>query len=54
MKVSWNIGAGVKLLGHVELGVGYNIMLSKYAKTYGAGTYSFRDNTFQVQVAYLF
>ena len=54
MNVSWNIGAGVKLLGHVELGIGYNIMLSKYAKTYGAGTYSFRANTFQVQAAYLF
>lgn len=54
MNVSWNIGAGVKLAGHVELGIGYNIMLSKYAKTYGAGTYSFRANTFQVQVAYLF
>ena len=54
MNVSWNIGAGVKLLGHVELGVGYNIMLSKYSKTYGAGTYSFRANTFQVQAAYLF
>ena len=54
MNVSWNIGAGVKLAGHVELGVGYNIMLSKYSKTYGAGTYSFRANTFQVQAAYLF
>lgn len=54
MNVSWNIGAGVKLAGHIELGVGYNIMLSKYAKTYGADTYSFRANTFQVQVAYLF
>lgn len=54
MNVSWNIGAGVKLAGHVELGIGYNIMLSKYSKTYGAGTYSFRANTFQVQAAYLF
>ena len=54
MNVSWNIGAGVKLAGHVELGIGYNIMLSKYSKTYDAGTYSFRANTFQVQAAYLF
>ena len=54
MNVSWNIGVGVKLAGHVELGIGYNIMLSKYSKTYGAGTYSFRANTFQVQAAYLF
>lgn len=54
MNVSWNIGVGVKLAGHVELGIGYNILLSKYAKTYGAGTYSFRANTFQVQAAYLF
>lgn len=54
MNVSWNIGAGVKLAGHVELGIGYNIMLSKYSKTYGVGTYSFRANTFQVQAAYLF
>lgn len=54
MNVSWNIGAGVKLAGHVELGIGYNIMLSKYAKIYGADTYFFRANTFQVQAAYLF
>ena len=54
MNVSWNVGAGVKLAGHVELGIGYNIMLSKYAKIYGADAYSFRANTFQVQAAYLF
>ncbi len=29
MTTSWNIGAGVKLLGHLEVGVGYNFALGK-------------------------
>lgn len=62
--VSWNIGAGVKLAGHVEVGLGYNFALTKYAKVIewtGADVtadadqdYDFKANTFQIQVAYLF
>lgn len=54
MNTSWNVGAGVRVLSHVELGVSYNIALSKYAKRYGNEDYSFKANTFQVQAAYLF
>lgn len=62
MNVSWNFGAGVKLMKHVEVGVGYNLMLSKYAETIGDLTgkdvdgdnYNFKTNTFTMQVAYLF
>lgn len=62
MNVSWNIGAGVKLFKHVEAGIGYNIMLSKYAeqikditgKDVDSDNYNFKTNTFTVQVAYLF
>ena len=51
--VTWNIGAGVKLLSHLEVGVGYNIALSKFAKKY-AGDGNFKSNTWQFQVAYMF
>ena len=55
MNTSWNVGAGVKVLSHLEVGVAYNIALSKYAKHRFQGEdYSFRANTFQVQLAYLF
>ena len=51
--VTWNVGAGVKLLKHLEVGVGYNIALSKFAKKY-AGDGTFKSNTWQFQVAYMF
>ena len=51
--VTWNIGLGVKLLGHLEVGAGYNIALSKFAEKYG-GDGDFKANTWQVQVAYMF
>lgn len=54
MNTSWNVGAGVKLLGHVEAGVVYNIALSKYYKAAGNDDYSFKGNSWQFQVAYLF
>lgn len=54
MNTSWNVGAGVRILSHLEVGVAYNIALSKYAKSLGADDYSFKANTFQVQLAYLF
>ena len=69
MNVSWNVGVGAKLAKHVEIGLTYNIALTKYAKTINrvsklAGgaddavatpaNYDFKTNTFQLQVAYLF
>lgn len=61
--VSWNFGGGFKVLDKVEIGVGYNLALSKYAKavrkvintpdTEGKN-YDFKTNTVQLQVAYLF
>lgn len=33
MTTSWNVGAGVKLLDRVEIGVGYNFGLGKVAKS---------------------
>ena len=65
MNMTWNVGAGVRLLGHLELGVGYNFGIGKTGKaifeniTDIAGDsrdwqLRYRTNTFQVQLAYLF
>ena len=52
--LTWNIGAGVKLLKHLEAGVTYNIALSKFAKYTGTQESSLKSNTFQVHVGYFF
>lgn len=52
--LTWNIGAGVKLLKHLEVGVGYNIALSKFAKFTGTQESSLKGNTFQAHVGYFF
>lgn len=64
MNTTWNIGAGVRLLKHLEANVGYNFALSKAGSAilnnFGVETGSgkslmkYRTNTFQVQVAYMF
>lgn len=62
MNVSWNIGGGVRLLKHLEAGVTYNIMLSKYAdvikKSIGSSVdsddYNFKANTISMHVCYYF
>lgn len=63
MNTTWNIGAGVRLLGHLEVGVGYNFALGKAGKAIIGDNYNgtsqdyelkYKTNTFQVQVAYLF
>ena len=60
MNTTWNIGAGVRLLKHLEANVGYNFALSKAGSAilnnFGVETGSgkslkYRTNTFQVQVA---
>ena len=59
MNTTWNIGAGVRLLKHLEANVGYNFALSKAGSAilnnFGVETgLKYRTNTFQVQVAYMF
>ena len=51
---TWNVGAGVKLLGHLQAGVNYNIALSKFGKFEGENANSFKSNSWQIQVAYMF
>ena len=51
--LSWNIGVGLKVLKHVEVGVGYNIALSKFAKTKQSGQ-TVKSNSFQAHVGYFF
>jgi hypothetical protein len=56
---SWNIGAGVKLLGHLQVGYNYNIALGKTAEVKEAEAIdfvgkSFKNNTHQISVAYMF
>ena len=54
MNTSWNIGAGVKLINHLEVGLLYNFSISKYYKKAAGEGYDFNGNSFQVQAAYLF
>lgn len=56
---SFNIGAGVKLIRHIQAGVNYNFALSRTA-TYlptesgQTETIKIKNNTWQVSLAYLF
>lgn len=62
MNTTWNIGAGVRLLKHLEANIGYNFALGKAGKAMfsnwqGTSTdkeLKFKTNTFQVQLAYMF
>ena len=67
MTTSWNVGAGVKLFKHLDLGLSYNFGLSKAAKqtinlvggtTVGVTLpYEFNNvkaNTFKIQATYYF
>lgn len=56
---SFNVGAGLKLLGHLQVGANYNFALKDNGKIHGddiedLGTIGFKQNTWQVSVAYLF
>ena len=33
MATTWNVGGGIKVLGHLEIGVGYNFALGNTGKT---------------------
>ncbi len=60
---SFNVGAGLKLLGHLQVGANYNFALKDNGKihsdnpndfTTNITTIGFKQNTWQVSVAYLF
>ena len=58
---SMNIGTGMKFLGHFQVGVYYNIALSRTATLHiadtdvlPAGTAKIRENTWQASLSYLF
>ena len=55
---SWNVGAGVTLLSHLQLGVTYNIAMGETGKLEGVGDvieeFDVKNNTWQVRLAYLF
>ena len=60
---SFNVGAGLKLIRHLQLGVNYNFALSKtgtyeYYTEGGSGdghhSVNIKNNTWQVSLAYLF
>lgn len=55
-EVGINIGAGVKLMGHLQLGANYNIPLGDTGKFKSDGNEygSYKTKTWQVSVAYLF
>lgn len=65
LNTTWNIGAGLRLLNHLEIGVGYNFAMSKAGKAIFEGVggatgesndyqLEYRTNTFQVQATYFF
>lgn len=55
---SWNVGAGVTLLSHLQLGVTYNIAMGETGKLSDIDGFTeefdVKNNTWQVRVAYLF
>ena len=57
--ITWNVGLGVRLVNHLEIGAAYNIALSNLGKiglteiADKAGT-DFKSNSWQVSAAYVF
>lgn len=57
MYTTWNIGAGVKLLGRLEVGLGYNFGLGKLGElvdTSNSPAGSLKKNAFQLKAAVYF
>ena len=52
-EVGINVGAGLKLLNHLQVGANYNIPLGDTAKIEGTDG-SYKTKTWQVSVAYIF
>ena len=53
---TFNVGAGVKLIRHIQIGVNYNFALSHTAtiETTNEEVIKIKNNTWQVSLAYLF
>ena len=54
---TFNVGAGVKLIQHLQIGLNYNFSINKMAKAHTEdyeGSISMKKNTWQVSLAYLF
>ena len=56
---SWNIGAGVKLINHIQVGYNYNIGIGKTAEVDGLWdgakkASKMKNNSHQISVAYIF
>ena len=52
-EVGINVGAGLKLLNHLQVGANYNIPLGNTADIEGTNA-SYKTKTWQVSVAYIF
>ena len=52
-EVGINVGAGLKLLNHLQVGANYNIPLGNTADIEGTDA-SYKTKTWQVSVAYIF
>jgi opacity protein-like surface antigen len=55
--MSWNIGAGVMLVSHLQLGLGYNFPIGKSGENKRLSDYKkvdFKTKTFQVMATYYF
>lgn len=54
---TFNVGAGVKLIRHIQIGLNYNFGISKLAKAVSEeyqGPVDMKKNTWQISLAYLF
>lgn len=54
---TFNVGAGVKLIRHLQVGLNYNFSINKMAKAYiddYEGSIDMKKNTWQISLAYLF
>ena len=53
---TFNVGAGLKLINHLQIGLNYNFSLSKVAKYQdeAGNKYDMKKNTWQVSLAYMF
>ena len=53
--VTWNVGFGLTLLNHLQVGAGYNFGIGKWAESKDPDVdLNAKANTWQVQVAFLF
>ncbi len=51
---SGNVGAGVKVLGHLQAGFNYNFSLAKTGRDVEDYAFDFKTNSWQISFAYLF